>query len=178
MAFPSSPLQKSSHGFSSPSVFQEENQSHNSSLISFAVIIILMPKKSKDNRAYEIILAQKWNPTNLVSLLRIYATAKRKVFPTKTKTLDTARARAQVEKKRTSLLWIQGPKSRSRNTCRVQMTYIVIPILGPRLGEISGPEKTLTPGLYNSKLFSPKIYLDTWLHDETWRCMTKERVGT
>ncbi len=80
--------------------------------------------------------------TDLVSLLRIYATAKKKrVFPTKTKTLNRARGHKSKRRERV-LLWIQGPKSRSRNTCRVQMTYNY-----PNFGTSSRRNFTLTRSL-------------------------------
>lgn len=146
MVFPSSPLQKSSHGFfSSPSVFQEENQSHNSSFISFAVIIIpwvIIPKKSKDNPTDEIILTQKWNP-QIWFLCCVSTRLQKESFPNENENARP-RARAQVEKKRTSLLWIQGPKSRSRNTCRVQMTYIY-PNFGTSSRRNFGPWKNTDP---------------------------------
>jgi hypothetical protein len=150
MVFPSSPLQKSSHSFPSPSVFQEENQSQNSFFISFAVIIIpwvLIPKKSKENPTDEIILTQKWNPQIWFVCCVSTRLRKESFFQRKREhSLDRARGHTKSRRRERVTFGIQGPKPRSRNTCRVQMTYIYLsPISGPRLGEISGPEKNTDP---------------------------------
>lgn len=167
MVFPSSPLQKSSHGFSSPSVFQEE-KSKPQLFLHFLRLnnnsLDLNTKKIKRQPNIWNHSRTEMESTDFISLLRMYATTKKKVFPTKTKTLDRARGHKSKRRERVSFVGsrAQNPDLEIRVECRWR---IFIPILGPRLAEISGPEKTLTPGLYNSKLFPPKIW--------TRGCMTK-----
>jgi hypothetical protein len=167
MVFPSSPLQKSSHGFSSPSVFQEENQSHNSSLISFAVIIIpwfLIPKKIKRQPNIWNHSRTEMESTDFVSLLRIYATANRKNFQRKRKR-STARAGTSRKEENESPWLDPGPKIQiSKYVSSADDVYLsqIWDLVSPKFRAL---KKHWPPVSITRNYFPPKIW--------TRGCMTK-----
>jgi hypothetical protein len=143
MVFPSSPLQKSSHCFYSPSRGKSKPQLFLHFLRRNNNPLGLNTKKNQKTTQHMKSFSHR-NGIHRFGFFAAYLRdCKKKVFPTKTKTLDRARGHKSKRRERVSFgSRAQNPDLEIRVECRWR---IFIPILGPRLGEISGLEKTLTP---------------------------------